>query len=240
MDSEVIDAIASPFIPQAAKAPEFAPAYEVILDFVASLAGSVAWPLVVIGVAFLFRDQVIAMVNNVESVKVGGVEAKIRRNLRDAAEELKSAEPVTKVVARLNDDSFQRLFSMAEASPTGAIIEAWKPVEAIAREFVVRELPALRTRLERPDRLMSSGMLAKTLEDMGVLPASEINSFQKLRVIRNQAAHSSDSQITSDSAREYVRLADRMVDVFNQLMTAPEYQPDLFGSEQTPILQRGP
>ena len=156
------------------------------------------------------------MFDNVESLKVGGVEAKIRRNLKDAAEELKSAEPVTPEAATSNDSQFAAFLDMATTSPTGAIIEAWKQVESVAYDLVARELPRLRD-IDR-SRPINSQSLFKHLLAIGALPDSELNTFQKLRVIRNQAAHSSDRQITSESAREFVRLADRLVDVLNQFI----------------------
>lgn len=190
MENDIVDSIASPSIPAIAQPPIYAPWYEVLLDFLASIASSLGWPGAALLIAFLFREQIIAMFDNVESVKVGGVEAKIRRNLKAAAEELRSAEPVAQETASSNDSQFAVFLEMATTSPTGAIVEAWKQVEAVAYDLVAREFP----RLREMDRLrpMNSQSLFKHLLDIGALPESELNTFQKLRVIRNQAAHSSD------------------------------------------------
>lgn len=226
MDQLVVDAIASPSIPAIAQPPVYAPWYEVLLDFLANITGSMAWPGALLIIALLFRKEIVTLVQNIESVKVAGVEAKIRKGLQQVEEELKATEPVTEDVAKLNSEEFKRLLTVAETSPTGAIIDAFKQVEELADELVRRELPRLR---EYPDgRRMPTIALHKNLLSLGVIPRSEANTFQKLRELRNRAAHAFDSEITSETAKEYVRLADRFADVLNQALTSPEIQMSLF------------
>lgn len=230
MGSDVIDAIASPSIPAIAQPPVFAPWYEVLLDFLASIAGSLGWPGVLLVVALLFRKEIVTVIASIETLKVGGVEAKLRKGLKQVEEELKATDPVDTDVAGMNNEEFKRLLSVADTSPTGAIIDAFKQVEELAHLLVERELP--RVTAFPNGRKMPTIAMHNKLMSLGVIPRSEVNTFQQLRELRNRAAHAFDNEITSQTAREYVRLADRYADVLNQALKSPEVQMNLFEVNQ--------
>lgn len=106
---------------------------------------------------------------------------------------------------------------MAAVSPTGAIIEAWKEVEHAARKLAESSGLMLQNNSSRP-----YFNLQRALERDEQLPKAEIQTYRELRLIRNRAAHLREDQVTVEQARQYIRLADRLVDAMNTLVVQAE------------------
>ena len=180
---------------------------EVILDFIANIVASLAWPVIVLVIALSFRSHIVAAFNNLKSISYGGAKAVFEKELNKATERAKAIEEPDSQTAKENNERVGELLNMAAASPTGAIIEAWKDIEQNARDVAEGSGLPLGGNPARP-----YFNLQKFLSDNDLLPKAEINTFRELRMIRNRAAHSSDFEITVDQARRYVSLADRLID----------------------------
>lgn len=177
------------------------------LDFVARIIEAVAWPIVVIVAIFLFKSHLIIVLGNLKSFKWGGGEATFDRDIKVATEQAKAIETVPEAVAELNRERLLELIGMAAVSPTGAIVEAWKDIEQTA-QMVAEESEQPFASRKRPRYFE----LQRFLEVNRLLPSAEIQVLKELRMIRNRAAHSSDTEVTVEQARQYVHLADRLVD----------------------------
>ena len=131
----------------------------------------------------------------------------LKKELNKATERAKAIEEPDPQTAKENNERVSELLDMAAASPTGAIIEAWKDIEQNARDLAEGSGLPLSSNPARP-----YFNLQNFLSENNLLPKAEIHTFRELRMIRNCAAHSSDSEITMDQAKRYVSLADRLID----------------------------
>ncbi len=178
-----------------------------VLDFFASIIDSLAWPIVILIIILIFRAHLISALKNLKSVKYGDAEATFERELAEATFTAQALETPEIETAKENTARINELIEMASTSPTGAIIEAWKDIEKAARDVVEKSgLPLAST----PSRPYFN--LQNFLSDHNLLPKAEIDTFRELRMIRNRAAHSNDFDISSDIARRYINLADRLID----------------------------
>ena len=220
---DVVDSVSSPVVwPE----PDILNPW---LDFFASAIGSLAWPAFVILLALLFREPVTKLIGRMKSVEAGGAKAEFGVEVADLAANAKKIETADPAVAQENDPRLQELLKMATASPTGAIVEAWKDVETAARLLVERselfisvsETHTWKHDVRRKYILNTSRLLGK----YGLLPPAEMSTYEELRTLRNKAAHESDQVVTPLSAAQYVRVADKLVDVIteyaNQLAQDP-------------------
>lgn len=190
------------------------------LDFWSNLASSLAWPAVTLTLVLLFRANILFAFKNLKSLKWGDKEANFQTTLNEAEVTAMSFDPVEVEVAERNKARLVELVDTAAISPVGAIISAWKDVDATARSLLAKAGVSNRYRAPTPSRLVS--ILAKS----ELLPQSELKMLDELRVLRNQAAHATDNEISVEQARRYVRLADRLVDFMNAFMEGLENFPD--------------
>lgn len=185
------------------------------LDFAGVLLTS--WPLAILLLAILFMKQVRDLIDGITLVKWGGAEATIERKLRDANEAAAEIEPAPATIAEKNKSRLLQLLNMAETSPSGAIVEAWKDIEAASRALVEESGVPMLSIPKRP-----YFNLQTFIAEHDLLPVAEIRTFRELRLIRNRAAHVRDDEVTAASAQDYVRLADRLVDAINAARRGPD------------------
>lgn len=195
-----------------ASEPESAEMLKIWLDFVASLAASLAWPLIFLALALLFRPHITSALKQLRSLKWGDAEAVFEAELKGAVEASKAIHPPEAAVAEQNNDRLLKLIELAAASPSGAILEAWKDIENAVEAFVQQAgIPP------PPNTRSSPQTWSRLFVQHRLLPTAETNMYEELRSLRNRAVHSRDEDITVDQARQYVRLADRFVDVLRSM-----------------------
>lgn len=191
---------------------------EVILDFINRIFEALAWPSVVLAIAFIFRNELKNVASNLKRLKWGDAEAVFDEGVAEAKAVAKTLDPVENEIASKNDQQTYTLLQQAEVSPTGAVIEAYKSVEekltSIAR-IAWTDIAAISA--EHPKRSsdptkMPPSLVARTLHKAGWLSHAEILMLERLRETRNLAAHSRDSGISQDSAKDFVRLAGVLED----------------------------
>jgi hypothetical protein len=185
--------------------------YQAMLEFVSEMAASLAWPITVLIIIFWFKPPIISVLTELESLSFGGMEAKMNKNLKKATEIVKSIEQPEETVNSHPDSGISDLFDKSVLNPAGAIVDAWKDVEKTARSIVENSGLSL---VSTPSRPYFS--LQKFMMDNELLPKPEIDTFRELRIMRNRAAKASDFEITTDQARQYIRLANRLVATMKQ------------------------
>lgn len=183
------------------------------LNFIVQMTNALAWPVFVLLVMLVFRKQLVTAAQQLRSIRFpDGTEAKFGAQLKTAEETSKDLEPASPEIASANDERLKKLLEMAEFSPTGAIVEAWKDVEFSARNYAEASEIPMKSNKDRP-----YFSLQKILEQNELLPKAEIQTFRQLRMLRNRAAHSTDAEINAGQAAAYVRVSDRLVDAINEL-----------------------
>ena len=192
--------------------------WEVPLDFVNGIVDALAWPVAIFAVAFLFRREFRNIASSLKRVKWGDAEAEFDQGVAEAKEVAKTLDPVNENSTNENDKQTYTLLQQAEVSPTGAVIEAYKKIEEqlakifeISSNEVTLHLTNNAQRWSDPRR-MPPTMLSRYLHKAGWLSHAESRMLERLRETRNLAAHDSGGSISSESAKDFVRLAGALVD----------------------------
>lgn len=172
------------------------------MDTVLGILDAVAWPVCILWLAYLFRPEIRAIVTRVSHLKFKEFEASFSEELSKAEETLARLEDSSTPTLRKapsTSPELRQLERIAEISPRAAIIEAWRLIEDAAGQsgFVQgADIPRINV-----------AMFISWLVREGKIPVDSEATFESLRELRNQAAHSSDFFITSSDAHRYLRLA---------------------------------
>lgn len=171
------------------------------------LVSVLIWPVVTVWFIKKYGDDVKALILRLSRIKMGGAEAEFAANL-GVAEALAVDTPAINIQDAVNneDTEFSRRLStlqrIADVSPRAAIMESWLLVEEAAGKagFVQGatiprvNLPLFLEWLVRDNKISKN--TAKLVE--------------KMRHLRNSAAHLKDFELTRDEAERYLKLAAQL------------------------------
>jgi hypothetical protein len=178
------------------------------LEFVASLARSLAWPLSVLLIAFLFRSPIrAAMAGQLRRLKVGPIEAEYW--------EMSAAQVIEQLPAATEEDPdtlgqlARELGPLVEHAPRSAVLEAFGYVVAqlsnIAEERGMS--PGLRSKLAEKPRFF-----ALLLQEREWISASHAAAIEDLTDMRDLAAHpEAGVDIGTGRAAQYVALVELLL-----------------------------
>lgn len=177
-----------------------------LLDFAAAPVNSLAWPIAGVVIVVLLRNEVANLLARITKIKHKDSETDLAREVEAAAS---SADK-----ALGGDSEFslgserERINRLAEDSLRGAILDAWLSVEEAMTDFErrhgIEHAKSHSPSYRRIQNIQWSNLDGPTL-GQGV-----VQMLDKLRRIRNDAVHSTDSDITSETARDYAALAARV------------------------------
>ncbi len=181
------------------------------LQFIASLVGSLAWPLVVALLLILLRGQLSGLAERLEELTLpGGAKAKFEKQLAKAivtSEQIDWAPDVQHIQPQqAGGESLQ----LAKAFPEAAVLEAFKEVESLLIKIRSR-LPGTSAR--------SLNIVIQRLLDMNYIDENAYELFQNLREARNAAAHARTANgITPGEALEYQYRAGLMKELLQNTL----------------------
>lgn len=172
-----------------------------VLEFVASLVSSLAWPSVVVIAIVLLRGPITILLPLLRRLKYKEIEVEFAETIRDLREDV-DALPQVPGGAPLRVPEEEKLLKMAAVSPRAAVLEAWRLLESEAKRTLAdrgEPIPA--------DRPLTGPALSRKLQAREVLDDASRETLDRLRHLRNQAAHADEFALDENLAREYVGLA---------------------------------
>jgi hypothetical protein len=101
----------------------------------------------------------------------------------------------------------EHLAELANLSPRAVVLEAWLQLEKEAIAAARRHNPKLTSR-----ELRAPLLLGYYLEEAGVLDEDKQEIYNRLRNLRNAAAHASEFAFEPEAALEYADLALRLAE----------------------------
>jgi hypothetical protein len=172
-------------------------------QFIASLVGSLAWPMAIVILVVVLRHRLADLFEQLpKRVKAGPLELEWDRTVAETATELaapRAASPAAPVYV----DDLADLVPLADTHPGAAVLDAAARVEQ-----------ALATRFEAAgaDVPPSRGMrdLARRAVAQGLISEETARAIDGLTILRNLAAHGRDG-VTPDRAREFLTLAEAVL-----------------------------
>jgi hypothetical protein len=179
------------------------------LQFIASLVNSLAWPLVVLVIAVVFRTKITDLLSGgVKRLKAGPIEVEWDRTLSEARVELDQPGAPLEAQGDRGPVSTE-LAELTRISPRAAVIEGFARVEQ-----------ALHEKLKDVDndgkmRLGAAG-LARLGAEHNLVNEETVRAIEGLATLRNLAAHGRDGETTPDRAMDYLALVDAVLYVLRQ------------------------
>jgi hypothetical protein len=176
-----------------------------ILQFIASLASSLAWPLVVLAIAVLFRVKIAELLSGgITRLKAGPIEVEWERTLSEARVELDQPGVLSLDTAEVPGPVSKELADLARVSPVAAVIEGYARVERALQESLAD--------VDDDAKLRVGGAgLARLAAQHGRINDETARAIEGLTVLRNLAAHGRAGGTTSDRATDYLALIDAVL-----------------------------
>ena len=162
------------------------------LTFTAEMIKALAWPLAVLGIALLFRKQLIVLLQAMKKGKFGPAEFEFERGVK-AIEATVTDLP--------SSPTGQSLLRDAAVHPRAAVLEAWLRLEDQAIELAMkRGLTNATARRYAPASI-------RAISQSGLLKESHLHVLEELQELRNRAAHDPDFSPDPSAVVSYARLA---------------------------------
>ena len=180
-----------------------------MLRFVSSLVESLAWPLVVVILALIFRTPLAELLSTLKRVRYRDTEIDFSGELQKLGGEAKTAglqipeEPSESNIGRTTADSLESATHLVSEFPGPAIGVAWLAVEYELAQAVKRA--AIPTSPSRKSALPN----IDTLQKHGYLNTDTASVLHRMRRLRNAVVHATPApaSVSADEAREFIRLA---------------------------------
>ncbi|PWJ91696.1 hypothetical protein C8D77_103394 [Mesorhizobium loti] len=173
-----------------------------LVEIIAGLIGSLAWPTAVVILAILFRGRLADLLHRIREVTgPAGTSAKFSEQLeatREATEATVEHDPLPQIGA---DGPY---LDLAQQFPSAAVMSAYQDIEEFIREHL-RDRPPSES--NTPNNHMN---FMKKLAREGAIPDSLLQIYMRLRETRNAAVHSKGT-ITPAEAIEYRDLSKRFL-----------------------------
>jgi len=170
-----------------------------VLTFIAGVVEHLAWPVAVVTLAMIFREEFRVLLRNLRRGKVGSAEFEFERGV--ASLEANAQDLIEASDTDSDDSSVKRL---ARLHPRAAILEAWMRLE----DQIIDA--ATRMNLANPTAHRYALGALRGLRESQLLPANRLAVLDELQDLRNQAAHDPEFAPTPGSVITYVHVAENL------------------------------
>ena len=178
-----------------------------IREWVLPLADTLAWPLVVLVLVWVFRPYIGKIIGRIHTIQYKDLQLRLSQNLEEAVSRAEALEPTgvstTDVVVPTPSD----------ADPRIIILNSWAAVEAA----ILRLATENQGTIGRTDR-MSTWRRIQALSQAELLDRPLVASLDDLRTIRNLIAHGGDLPFDQDALQDFTRAAVRVESMIERLI----------------------
>lgn len=179
-----------------------------VLTFTAEAIKALAWPTAVVLLAIMVRKPVIELLPFLRKLKYKELELEFAKELAQIKSDITANEPAISQTSPslAASTSRNRLLNIASISTSAAILEAWSELEAasvaVASSFWGQP-PG--------DTFKNHPKLGEYLLQCKVIDEKQLGVFNKLRELRNKAAHAIDLNLGEEETRTYIELATSLI-----------------------------
>jgi hypothetical protein len=183
-------------------------------QFIASIIGSVAWPLAVLTIAVIFRKPLTRVLSLIKKIGAAGVSVELAEQVaavRDAGELVEAEEGTQPPDVIALDPA---ILQLAKTFPEAALVQAFKELEGVILQ--------IRARLPDDKQHRTLNEVLKALAAKKYITDSVVALFQKVREARNTVAHArGEDEMSFGEAIELIRqiklLQSLLMRVYSQL-----------------------
>ncbi len=175
-------------------------------QFIASLAGSLAWPVAAAVIVLLLRKPLARFLDQAESVQVkaAGIEAQLSRGLDKAGVGVAVAVAETNAGNSGKSLSMEGLSKLAVENPAAAILQGYEALEAELRDILGAPEPGA-------DRTYLPTAAVREAAAKDLVHESSVAAVDGLAVMRDLVAHGGADRVTPDQAREYLAFVNATI-----------------------------
>jgi hypothetical protein len=149
---------------------------------IASIVKSVAWPLVVLVIAFMFKNEIAALLKRIKKVSHKDTNIDFVEELAEATQSWEKPKSLVFKNSKPEID-IERLYSILAIDPSSAIVAAWVEFEKAANDVISRDNP------ERGTGAVPIYKVISVLLEREYIDKSDADFLNVLRQLRNKAAH---------------------------------------------------
>lgn len=174
------------------------------LTFISTIIDSIVWPSTVIFIIWLLKDNIVQLLPFIEKFKYKDFEIAFGKSIKELVEKSESEIEKPPEGAEFTfsySKQKQDLFLLAELSPRSAILESWILVESAAME-IIRNKGLITSK-----KIIGPLTIGQHLHRAEVLQPNQFQIYNKLRNLRNQAVHISETNFNIEEVKEYIDLA---------------------------------
>jgi hypothetical protein len=213
-----------------------------VLTFWSLIVNSLAWPIASILMVLIFKEPFIDLIKNIESLSYKGAVAKFGKTTEHLAIEIDkefpiqepleiqvadqiqireataaAAEPAERLEASSSEtlprDAFDEIYFKLEESPSLAITLAWTKLEIEAMLALKRH----KYFEEKKEIVINSYNILNGLREKNLLDKKQLQIFNGLRKLRNNAIHRIRLPIPEGIALGYIEAAKKMYKYFKDI-----------------------
>jgi len=182
------------------------------LSFIAAMVKALAWPITVLFALSILRKPLIELIPTLEWFKWGDRELRFSKKIKQLQQETPEMEITLANERQEAVPEIQppdRIQALLRVSPTSAIIDAWRELEAAAAACLARNVPNAPKPMSI-GQTWTSGQLGDILHKHNLLNSDQLNLYHELRRLRNAATHSPEFAIDEESAQGFIELSNRL------------------------------
>ena len=178
------------------------------------LIEALAWPVAVLILAFGFRTELRKVFNRISKLKYKELEATFDKELSQVENRTKLyVQPEEKLLAETpaEKSGYAQLLRLADVSPRAAVTEAWRKLESAVDQLAA----GMGMDTKSP---MSGVKAIRSLIQKEQVDPSLLEDYNRLRKLRNQAAHAEEFDISQTEAERYAALAIEIAGFLKRFM----------------------
>lgn len=201
-----------------------------VLEFIANMTGSLAWPVVVLVAVVVLREKLAAMlaaltsrVADIKNLRAPGVEVEFEKRTQEVRQEVRDlghTVDAPRVADEPNpprpprSDIVSTALDVAAIDPRAAVISVFAEVENTLRQIALAIVPEeQKANIER----MSARRLAIDLQERGLLSDDAVRIVIQLSALRNEAVHKFVPNITVDAALDFIETCEELMNVLGRI-----------------------
>ena len=175
------------------------------LTFISEIIKSLAWPAAVVTLVLMLKKPISQLVPLLRKLKYKELEMEFSEEIAELKAEAAVPTPSVGKPTITQSAPPNRLLQLVNFSTRAAIMEAWLEVEAAATEVAS-------SFWNEPvnDSFRNYPKLGEYLLQCKVIDTKQLETFNKLRQLRNKAAHAEDLNLSENDARSYIELASAL------------------------------
>jgi hypothetical protein len=191
------------------------------LEFIATIIGSLAWPVAVVALVMLLREPVQKLLLDLRRFRYGDMEVDFGKEVRELEAKARTAGlklPKPAGPETQGPKDFGQIIAdasrLASDFPEPAVGLAWTAVEhelmqAVKRLAISADYPPYNSPMKN----------INLLQEQGHIDADTRALLDRMRNLRNAAVHSSRSMgpITPDEARAFIALSEAVTDQLKRI-----------------------